>query len=824
MKKLSLKMMALMAAMMMSLTAQANRWSSENRAMLASAMSSRDRGRAVLKTQDVGGRVIDQNGEPLGFVSVALLTADSTYIQGATSDENGAFMIQATDACCILRLSYIGYRTQYVNVKGSDVGTIQMEEDQPLLSEIIVKGQMPKTKLTGNSMVTTIQGTVLGHSGTAKEMLAKVPGMTLKGEDLEVLGKGTPIFYINGRKMHDKEELKRLRSEEIASVEVITNPGAQYDATISSVVRIKTIRREGDGFGFDLNTGLNQDLRFGESDPNAQLNLRYRHNNLDLFGMVNYWKWDQTTLFTDEQSNYLPTNRGIKSIIQESHSRNHFKNNGIDYNLGFNWQIAENHSVGARIQRNDRFNATTDLMVETDVEHRYLDTQERQKEHNSSTQDEHRHTYYNWEGNAYYNGQVDKLGIDLNVDFLTDKTAVNNHINELINHTDRHTMEQDNSTFTRLWASKLVLTYPVWKGQLEAGTELSFVTRNNSSSITNYPLPASDSKVKENNIAAFAAYNFNLEKVGTFSAGLRYEHVGFDYTDNLNADNNMTRYQDEFFPSLSWARQFGPVQTSVAYSFKTIRPDYNSLSDRITYINSYTLLQGDPTLKNATMQEVSLNARYKWLNLFAAYERRDNTLSQLPYAYGDEGMVMIKRVNLKDPVRNLAIFLSANPTFGIWSPNWTVGGQKFWNTMEFDDPRSETGKVKETYTKPIFFIDLNNAFRLPHRWQLEANMNIMTKGDAVNFHMESTSYNLGFVVQKCWLKNDALCLRASINDVLQRSVQDIRMSCGGYQNKENAVRSNHRLNISLRYTFNASKSKYKGTGAGQAERQRMSSN
>ncbi|MBP5798648.1 MAG: TonB-dependent receptor, partial [Prevotella sp.] len=802
------------------LTAQANRWSSENRAMLASAMSSRDRGRAVLKTQEVGGRVIDQNGEPLGFVSVALLSADSTYIQGATSDENGAFMIQTTDACCILRLSFIGYRTQYVDVKGTNVGTIQMEEDLPLLNEIIVKGQMPKTKLTGNSMVTTIQGTILGTSGTAKEMLAKVPGMTLKGDELEVLGKGTPIFYINGRKMHDKEELKRLRSEEIASVEVITNPGAQYDATISSVVRIKTIRREGDGFGFDVNTGLNQDLRFGESDPSAQLNLRYRHNNLDLFGMVNYWKWDQTSLYYDDQSNYLPTDKGVLNIVQNSHSRNHFKNNGIDYNLGFNWQIAENHSVGVRIQRNDRFNATTDLMVETDIERQPL----QKKEHNYSTQDEHRHTFYNWEGNAYYNGKVGKMGIDLNVDFLTDKTNVDNHINELVNHTDHNAMEQDNSTFTALWATKLVLTYPIWKGQLEAGTELSFVTRENSSSITNYPLPTSDSKVKENNIAAFVAYNFNLEKVGNFSAGLRYEHVGFDYTDHLDAANNMTRYQDEFFPSLSWARQFGPVQTSVAYSFKTIRPDYNSLSDRITYINSYTLLQGDPTLKNATMQEVSLNARYKWLNLFAAYERRDNTLTQLPCAYNNEGMIMIKRVNLADPVRNLAVFLSANPTFGIWSPNWTVGGQKFWNTMEFDDPRSETGKVKETYTKPIFFIDLNNTFRLPHRWQLEANMNIMTKGDVINFRMQSASYNLGFVVQKYWLKNDALCLRASINDVLQRSTQTIHMDCGGYQMTENAVRSNHRLNISLRYTFNASKSKYKGTGAGQAERQRMSSN
>ena len=688
------------------------------------------------------------------------------------------------------------------------------------LDEVVVKSRLPKTKLKGNSLVTRIKGSVLAQSGTAKEMLAKVPGMTLKGDELEVLGKGTPIFYINGRKMHHKEELKRLRSEEIASVEVITNPGAQYDATISSVVRIKTIRREGDGFGFDLNTGFNQDLRFGESDPSAQLNLRYRHNNLDLFGMVNYWKWDQTSLYYDDQSNYLPTDKGVLNIVQNSHSRNHFKNNGIDYNLGFNWQIAENHSVGVRIQRNDRFNATTDLMVETDIERQPL----QKKEHNYSTQDEHRHTFYNWEGNAYYNGKVGKMGIDLNMDFLTDKTNVDNHINELVNHTDHHAMEQDNSTTISLWATKLVLTYPVWKGQLEAGTELSIVTRSNSSSITNYPLPASDSKVKENNIAAFVAYNLNLEKVGNFSAGLRYEHVGFDYTDHLDAANNMTRYQDEFFPSLSWARQFGPVQTSVAYSFKTIRPDYNSLSDRITYINSYTLLQGDPTLKNATMQEVSLNARYKWLNLFAAYERRDNTLTQLPCAYNNEGMIMIKRVNLENPVRNLAVFLSANPTFGIWSPNWTIGGQKFWNTMEFDDPRSATGKVKETYTKPIFFVDLNNTFSLPHRWQLEANMNIMTKGDVINFRMQSASYNLGFVVQKYWLKNDALCLRASISDVLQRSSQTIHMDCGGYQNTEDAVRSNHRLNISLRYTFNASKSKYKGTGAGQAERQRMSSN
>ena len=788
MKKISLKMVAMTAAMMMCLTAEA-------------------------KTEDVGGRVIDVQGEALPFVSVALLTADSTYIQGATSDVDGFFQINTTDACCILRFSYIGYRTKYVNVEGSEIGTIQMEQDQTMLNEIVVKGQMPKTKLTGNSMITTIQGTVLGQSGTAKEMLAKVPGMTLKGEDLEVLGKGTPIFYINGRKMQDKDELKRLRSEEIQSVEVITNPGAQYDATISAVVRIKTIRREGAGFGFDLMAANNQDLAFGFSDPSTTLNLRYRHNNLDLFGMVNYWTWDSPNDLHITQSTFLQANEGIRNILQDSHMRNDWHGEGLNYNLGFNWQINDKHSLGARVERHDQFKTYNDMWV---------DTENNLTGRDLSHQGGHTHYPYNWQGNAYYNGQVNKLNIDLNVDFLTDKENDDNQIDVYLPETQ--TMQQNSHISSRLWATKLVLSYPVWKGQLQAGTEMSFVKRQSCTSITNYPLPSTDADVKENNVAAFVAYNANLDKFGIVSAGLRYEHVGFDYTDNLDAENNMTRYQDEFFPNITWSKQFGAIQTSLSYTMKTVRPKYSSLNDHIYYLNSYTLSQGDSKLKNATMQEVSINARWKWINLFAAYERRDNTITQVPMAYNNEGIMLLKQANLPDPVRNLAIFLSANPTWGVYSPSWTIGGQKFWNTMTYDDPRSATGKTDVSFTKPIFFFDIYNTFRFKHSWQLEANANIQTKGDVLNFRILSPSYNVSFVVQKCWLKNDALCLRASISDVFQRSVQDMAHDCGFFYTVQKTRSRSHRLDISIRYTFNAQKSKYKGTGAGKAEQQRMGNN
>ncbi|MBE6258537.1 MAG: hypothetical protein E7103_11385 [Prevotella sp.] len=788
MKKISLKMVALIAAMMMCLSAEA-------------------------KTEDVGGRVIDAQGEPLPFVSVALLASDSTYIQGATSDVDGIFQIKTTDACCILRFSYIGYRTKYVNVNSSEIGTIQMEEDQAMLSEIVVKGQMPKTKLTGNSMITTIQGTFLCQSGTAKEMLAKVPGMTQKGEDLEVLGKGTPVFYINGRKMRDKDELKRLRSEEIQSVEVITNPGAEYDATISAVVRIKTVRREGAGFGFDLMAANNQDLAFGFSDPSSTLNLRYRRNNLDLFGMVNYWSWDSPNDLHITQSTFLRADEGIRNILQDSHMRNDWHGEGLNYNLGFNWQINDKHSLGARVERHDQFKTYNDMWV---------DTENNLTGRDLSHQGGHTHYPYNWQGNAYYNGQVNKLNIDLNVDFLTDKENDDNQIDVYLPETQ--TMQQNSHISSRLWATKLVLSYPVWKGQLQAGTEMSFVKRQSCTSITNYPLPSTDADVKENNVAAFVAYNANLDKFGIVSAGLRYEHVGFDYTDNLDAENNMTRYQDEFFPNITWSKQFGAIQTSLSYTMKTVRPKYSSLNDHIYYLNSYTLSQGDSKLKNATMQEVSINARWKWINLFAAYERRDNTITQVPMAYNNEGIMLMKQANLSYPVRNLAIFLSANPTWGVYSPSWTIGGQKFWNTMTYDDPRSATGKTDVTFTKPIFFFDIYNTFRFKHSWQLEANANIQTKGDVLNFRILSPSYNVSFVVQKCWLKNDALCLRASISDVFQRSVQDMAHDCGFFYTVQKTRSRSHRLDISIRYTFNASKSKYKGTGAGKAEQQRMGNN
>jgi hypothetical protein len=771
---------------------------------------------------DIDGTIVDAQGQPLEFVNISLLSGkDSTYISGATSAEMGKFHIVAPATDGILRISFVGYETRYVNVSDIGNGIITLKDDTQMLKEVTVNGQLPKTKLTGNSMITKVEGTVLEKSGSLKEMLTKVPGMTQKGDDLEVLGKGTPIYYINGRKMQDADELKRLRSEEIASVEVITNPGAEYDATVSAVVRIKTVKRKGDGFGFDIHTGNHQSLAFGYSAPFATTNLRYRHNDFDVFGMVNYWEWTSVNDSRPDQSSFIKQGNDMLNIMQNMSLRYNWIGKGVNYNLGFNWQITPDHSIGARVERHDKFGSKTEMFTETTIDRFINGKATSETEYNKSDQNDRIHQPYNIDGNVYYNGKAGNLGIDFNFDFLTNKSNEATNIKDMDGKNNTSVMEQEQHTSSDMLATKLVLSYPIWKGQLQAGTEMSFVTRKSRYSISGYPLPATESDVKEKNIAAFMQYGCEIPKFGNLSAGLRYEHVGFDYTDKINDTKSMSRYTDELFPSLSWSRQFGAIQTSLAYSIKTVRPNYNMLDEGIMYINPYSLQQGDPQLKNAKMQEISLNARWKWLNLFVAYERRDDAQSQWSYIYNDEGVILIKNINLDKPVRNLAMFLTGSPTFGVYSANWTAGWQKFFYTQELADPREATGKREISYKKPLMFFDLNNTFRLKHSWQLEANMNIVLKGDWMNFHITNNTYNLGFTVQKCWLKNDALCFRVSVFDVLQRSPQIINMDCGYYVLDQWTKNNNHRLDVSLRYTFNASQSKYKGTGAGKDAQSRM---
>lgn len=775
----------------------------------------------MAQTQETKGKVTDENGQPMCCVNVVLLSLpDSTFVTGTTTDANGQFTLTSTNRNGLLRLTSIGYETICMPVSQFG-GSVQMRENSQTITEVTVKGILPKTRLTGNSLVTTIDGTVLGQSGSAKEMLAKVPGMMQNGDNLEVIGKGSPVIYINGRLMQDADELKRLRSEEIKDVEVINNPGAQYSATVTSVVRIRTKKRQGEGFGFDAEVSNRQNLAYGQSDPGINTNMRYRHNNFEVFGGINWWNYTSVNDSELQQWSYMKQNGNMLCTEQASKLRNDWVGHGLNSHIGFDWMLAENHSVGMRIDRNDVLNTHTEFDQTTDMKQYLLDSSSLlTHDINSNHQYGKVSQPFSWSSNAYYNGRVGKLGIDFNVDFMTSKSNQTDDIEEITNCISS-TMSSSNASSAHMIADKLVFTYPLWRGQLSVGEEMSHVSRQEEYNVVGMPITNSSSKVKEDNIAAFAEYACMIPKVGSFSAGLRFEHVGMRYNNLLDPSKSMTRKTDDFFPSLSWAQQWGSLQTSLSYSIKTNRPNYQFLSESMIYINPYSRQQGDPKLDNEKKQELGLNLRWKWMLLGASYERIDNCLTQWSYIYNDEGVILIKSINMDVPVRNLVMYVNASPTWGRFSPNWTIGFQKPDMRQTLADPREASGTRDISYTRPIFFVNLNNALRLPHSWQIENYFQWQSQGEAMNFRLRNNTATLNFTVQKCWLKNDALCLRASINDVLQRSDQNVTLDCGYYTLNQLSHSNNHTFTLSLRYAFNATNSKYRGTGAGESQKSRL---
>ena len=759
---------------------------------------------------DWKGKVVDEKGEPVPFANVVVLSkTDSTVVAGTTTGEDGSYIIAADGKNQLLMVSMIGYKTQYLSP--SDNITVKLSPDTEFLEGAVVSAVIPKTSLTGEGLQTSIHGTVLETVGTANDVLARTPGMIKSQDGLQVVGKGSPIVYINGRRVTDSTELDRLQSNEIQSIEVITNPGAQYNASVRSVVRIRTIKHQGDGFGFNAGLTDEQSLHNGYNDRSGYLNANYRHDGVDIFGGVNALKY---------------TSRQESDMFQQTFGTPEFKQEGtLDFvqkmtnagvNGGLNWQISNNHSLGFRVEAEMNPKVDVHQLIDEDIFENgsLIDHLIAEGNHHNDNMP------YGISANAYYNGQAGKLGIDFNADYYGMKTSQDAHTVE------KSTMGQDDDvnylshSGNRMYAAKLVLSYPIWKGMLQAGTEDVFSRKDDDYTINSAMVPSSASKVSEDNIALFASYGFYVQKVGQFSAGVRYEHVNYVYED-LKGSDDLNRKYDNVFPTLSYANAFGPVQMQLSYSAKTHRPNFESLSSAVRYHSRYMYQSGNAKLQPQTNHDLGLNVNWKWLTMVAQYSRINDAVSQWSELYNDKGVVLVHPINLDRPVRTLAWFVNAAPTVGIWTMNYTAGVQQQWLTLSMPDPREITSRREVSFSdKPMFIAQLFNTFRFKNDWQIELGGEFHSKAYSQNAMLTNNYLDISAAVQKSFF-DKALILRLEGSDLAGLGRYDVMTDCGSHIIAQTNRMDTQRIKFSIRYNFNTAQSKYKGTGAGTDVKSRM---
>ena len=759
---------------------------------------------------DWKGKVVDEKGEPVPFANVvALSKADSTIVAGVTTAEDGSFNIATDGKDQLLMVAMIGFKTEYLNP--ADGLTITLTPDTQYLESAVVSAVLPKTTLSGEGLQTSVRGTVLETAGTANDVLARTPGVIKSQDGLQVVGKGAPLVYINGRKVSDMTELDRLQSNEIQSVEVITNPGAQYSASVRSVVRIRTVKRQGDGFGFNAGLTDEQSLYNGYNDPSGYLNVNYRHNGVDIFAGVNALK------FTSRQeSDLLQQTFGDPGFKQEGTLDFVQKMTNAGVNGGLNWQISDNHSIGFRIETEMNPKVDVHQLIDENIVEGGIKT-----DHLLAEGDHHNDNMpFGLSANAYYNGRIGKLGIDFNADYYGMKTSQDAHTVEKSDMGQDDDVKYLSHSGNRMYAAKLVLSYPIWQGMLQAGTEDVFSRRDDDYAINSSSVPSSASKVSEDNIALFASYGFYVQKIGQFSAGVRYEHVNYIYED-LKGSDDLNRRYDNVFPTFSYANAFGPVQMQLSYSAKTHRPDFQSLSSAVRYHSRYVYQSGNAKLQPQTNHDLGLNVNWKWLTMVTQYSRIDDAISQWSELYNDNGVVLVHPTNLDKPVRTLAWFVNAAPTVGIWTMNYTVGVQQQWLTLDMPDPREATGRRLVSFSdKPMIIAQLFNTLRFKKDWQIEFGGEFHSKAYSQNAMLTNNYLDISAAIQKSLLDN-TLVLRLEGTDLAGLGRYDVMTDCGSHIIRQTNRMDNQRIKFSIRYNFNTAQSKYKGTGAGTDVKSRM---
>ncbi len=748
----------------------------------------------------ITGRVLDENHVPMPYVNVLLLnSADSTFIQGSVTGEDGAFSIAGELESGILKISSVGYKTLCIDVTPGNVGSIVMEPDAAMLDDVVVKGYRPVHKLGTEGLLTTIEGSILCQLGTAEDVLRNVPGILSKDGGIEVFGKGKPLIYINNRLMRDASELNELKSQDIVSVEVINNPGAKYDASVQSVIRIKTRKPLGEGWGGHLRSSFFQ----GEMSRTYNAFLwNYRHQGLDVFGTV-----------SDFENGWLQKYRITQDVTADTiwHQDNHGRSQG-NYNIlrlvfGANYQFNNKHTMGIQYNSSIRLRDVDKgfFAAEVTANGNFYDSLMT----NSKNKTRHNMPH---SLNFYYNGEVGKTNIDFNADYYFTKNRESEwNLEESQERKDR-TVTSENTVRNELFAGKLVLSWTLWCGNLSVGSEIDYTHRNDDYLNPEQIVPSSYTEVKERNYSAFIEYS-RLTPIGQVSGGLRDEYVTTDYYSQGVHMDGQSRHQNHLFPSISLSTQVGNVNMMLDYAMKIRRPTYFELSNKTYYSNRFTWQSGNPFLKPTIINNLTLDATWKFLSLNMSYSHLKDVVLQLGRQIeGHESTTLIIQENI-DKKDVLSLSLTAAPQFGIWHPQLTLSLMKDW--MKIPMPYGYY-----TPSRPIFSGQWNNTFKFSPTWTGSLSLDWQSTGDSENISSRSHQLDLYIGLTKTFL-DDRLSVKVAGHDLFHRNGQDVLVHFGELTLWQHRTNETRYAEVTVRYHFNWTRSKYKGTGAGNQEKNRL---
>ena len=715
------------------------------------------------------------------------------------SNENGDFVIPCKAQHIILKVSYIGYKTVERNVSVGNVGTITLQPETYMVKGVEVKGEIPQYKMTSGGMTVDVQHSILHDVGTADDLLSMLPLVKARNGKYEVLTKGEPEIYINNKKVRDPIELKQLKSADVKSVDIITAPGAKYNAEVNAVIRIKTLKTQGDGLSLMATTQTWKNNKWNNYDD---LTLKYRTGGMEAYANValdnGHYSNDQNI---DQE---LHISKDLFNVHAELPVRSSWTQ--LDYQAGLSYDFNTDHSIGLSFSSQKNFYNR----FSSDMEQRYLKNGTFDGDVRLLTDIREKDKPV-WELNTYYIGKIGKLGIDLNATWLRRESEDNNIQQELSQEYSNRTITTQTKDKNTMVAGKLVLDYPVWKGVLSGGSEATSTKSQGHNLNQENIIPESDTEMKEKNIAAFAEYELQLGQ-WHLNAGLRFEHVSADYTSFGIRQEEPSRTYNDWFPNLSAAWQKGKWGTQLSYSKRITRPPYNMLTSMVVYDSRILYEGGNPLLRPSVRHSIDFNLTYSWLTFVTGFTRENDFFTHVGNIYDEAKEIAIFQPDNFDHQDRVYATIVASPKLGFWQPQATL---HYYQQM-FDAERYGAPKK---LNKPEFSARLQSWFVIDPTAKALLDISY-TGSNHWGFMYRGSNFMVNARLQKSFLKGQ-LSATLYANDIFRTAKNKVTTYYAIGQTAQDIYTYTQCVGLTLSYNFNASSSKYRGTGAGNEEKGRL---
>ena len=632
------------------------------------------------------GRVISSEDKaPIPLANIVLLAQDSSFIAGGVTDELGRYSItteqgkvpQWIRATCIGHEDLLRPISRYPR-EGAEI-ILEVQTNQ--LQDVTVRAKRKAFKLKDGAFVANVAAVPsLRNSGSIDNLLNRIPFVQGSGGSFSVLGTGgEATLYLDGQRVQDASILQHLRSQDIASVEVINTPGAQYKASTNSVIKIQTIKKQ------NMTSFSASQYALLQNRLSTYTGVNVAHSNARA-----YWSFNagySHTAMASGNSDYYSMPNGSGDLLEtfsssDMSNRSDFFMGGLGLNISSaketNIGFVSNLKVGAA-----KFDVASEGLIHKESGIVRLNTP-------YTSQIDSRP--YKSTSSLYYNGKIGATSVN-----VTDEILLGSDSNTSIYDEAGTSAHAQTKGAQRYGMNSLMLSFqtPVKGVKLGYGAELALSFNKNELQQTEQGIVTDvvSSTVKNGQTLLGTFVDVRAQWLGlSWYAGLRYEYEASSYTQNGTRATRQKPSPHFLSPSFSLSYSGEDLQATLSYRKSLHRPAYSSLNNFTLLENQYVYQQGSPFLLNETNDALQLLGTYKTLSFSASYNYIRNTATTALARHETKADVLLKRTINIPSYSTLSLGLNWSDSFGPYSPSIEVEFQKQllkYSGLTFDRPMLE---------------------------------------------------------------------------------------------------------------------------------------